>query len=152
MNKEDQIKEKAEEMLSKISNTGFGLRAEKEATESKLEGLKRQLSEALVDCALGEIPVKEVLKIKSQIRPVEDFLKDYPLIDEGLDRKATQQTAILRKAITLQEYRRKYDNLKAELKDEDNPSSLESLQNLAMELNEKEDSSRFLSKLGKAKV
>jgi len=149
MNKEDRMKQKAEEMLSKISNTGFALRAEKEATEAKLEGLKRQLSEALADCALGDIPVKEVIRIKNQIAPVEDFLKDYPLIEDGLDRKAGQQTAILRKAITLQEYRRKYDNLKAELRDEYNPSSLESLQNLAMELNEREDCSRFLSKLKK---
>ena len=34
-----------------------------------------------------------------------------------------------------------------DLKDEHNPSSLESLQNLAMEFDEEQDCSRFLSKL-----
>ena len=95
MHKEEPIKKQAEQLLSRISEIGFQLKAKKERVEAKLEELRKTLPDILSDCALGLIPREKVDEVKEGIRECEEFLRDYSLVNQGLDRKGLNTATLL---------------------------------------------------------
>lgn len=93
MHKEELMKKQAEQLLSRISEIDFQLRAEKAAVEARLEQFKKTL--LLADCALGLIPREKVDEVKEGVRECEEFLRDYSLVSQGLDCKGLNTATLL---------------------------------------------------------
>lgn len=151
MHKEEAIKKQAEQLLSRISEIGFQLKAKKERVEAKLEELRKTLPDILSDCALGLIPREKVDEVKEGIRECEEFLCDYPLVNQGLDRRGARAQTELRRATRLSQHRERYEEAKAQL-DIDDPSSIDNLRAYASKIGEVEECERFLAAFEKPKT
>lgn len=151
MHKEDQLKQEAEVELSRISEICFQLRAKKERVEVRLAELRKTLPDILSDCVLGLIPKERVDELKKAISDAQTFLEDYPLIDQGLERKSARAQAQSRRATRLSEHRASYEEAKAQL-DIHDPSSIDNLRAHAAEIGEVEECERFLVAFEKPKV
>ena len=114
--------------------------------EARLEQLRKELPDALTECALSLIPKERVDAIKQAIRDAQAFLEDYPLIDQGLEQRTAQAHRQLGRAVTQAERRERYEELKTQLREGHNVNP-QWLRDYAHELREDADAEAFLSQL-----
>jgi uncharacterized coiled-coil DUF342 family protein len=147
MNPEDRLRDEAQEALSRISNLSFELRQRKEQTEARLEDLRKELPEALTDAAMGLVDPGHPARIKQEMRECEEFLQDYPLIDQGLEKRTARAQRKLGRAQRQADRRARYEELKAQLREGQDvkPSWV---RDYAHELNLDADAEAFLIELG----
>lgn len=147
MNPEDKLKREAQEALSKIGDVSFRLRQQKAQTEARLIELKKELPESLTDAAMGLVDLEHPARIKQEIRECEEFLADYPLIDQGLQKRAARAHNELGRADRQIERRARYEELKDQLR-EGQEVRLSWLRDYAHEIGEDDDCAHFLTELG----